>query len=192
MARVEVVEDGVEFPEKRKLDLSIAQPEEKADSDKRQRTEFLAGKNGFVSTNAAEDVEKSEDGGDASEEKEEFQEDDCEYNVGEEEEEEEEEDGDEEFKIVDAKGKGIVVDDKGKGKMVQENSEDEDSDCQNDDDDDDDSSDDSDGDFSDGLDDGDDDDPLAEVDLNNILPSRTRQRRVQPGIHIVNDKDNGD
>ncbi|XWS40531.1 hypothetical protein CRYUN_Cryun17cG0003000 [Craigia yunnanensis] len=29
------------------------------------------------------------------------------------------------------------------------------------------------------------DDPLAEVDLGNILPSRTRRRVVQPGVYIA-------
>ncbi|CAN7040530.1 unnamed protein product, partial [Brassica oleracea var. botrytis] len=31
------------------------------------------------------------------------------------------------------------------------------------------------------------DDPLAEVDLDNILPSRTRRRSIQPGVYISND-----
>ncbi|PPD83222.1 hypothetical protein GOBAR_DD19862 [Gossypium barbadense] len=31
------------------------------------------------------------------------------------------------------------------------------------------------------------DDPLAEVDLDNILPSRTRRRSVHPGLHIAKD-----
>ncbi|OMO85517.1 hypothetical protein CCACVL1_10141 [Corchorus capsularis] len=31
------------------------------------------------------------------------------------------------------------------------------------------------------------DDPLAEVDLDNILPSRTRRRTVQPGVYIAKD-----
>ncbi|TQD89692.1 hypothetical protein C1H46_024827 [Malus baccata] len=53
--------------------------------------------------------------------------------------------------------------------------------------------DDSDDDSSDGgseFEDGDSDlsdDPLAEVDLDNILPSRTRRRQVQPGVYIAND-----
>jgi len=36
------------------------------------------------------------------------------------------------------------------------------------------------------------DDPLAEVDLDNILPSRTRRRTVQPGVYIANDLRNND
>lgn len=76
--------------------------------------------------------------------------------------------------------------DKGKGKMViEEEEEDSDSDSDSDDD---------------GLaggvvgGEGDDsdfcDDPLAEVDLENILPSRTRRRAPQmPGAYLVNDQD---
>lgn len=89
----------------------------------------------------------------------------------EEEEDEEEDDSDDEDsngnpKIVDRKGKGIMRDAKGKGKLVEE-SEDS-SDCG--------SESDADSDLS--------DDPLAEVDLDNILPSRTRRRVVQPGVYI--------
>ncbi|KAL0694346.1 hypothetical protein Bca4012_061526 [Brassica carinata] len=35
------------------------------------------------------------------------------------------------------------------------------------------------------------DDPLAEVDLDNILPSRTRRRSIQPGVYISNDLGGG-
>ncbi|GMH25684.1 hypothetical protein Nepgr_027527 [Nepenthes gracilis] len=71
--------------------------------------------------------------------------------------------------VVDRKGKGILI----------EGSEEE----EEEDDDDDDSSDD-----GDNLSDGDSDlsdDPLAEVDLDNILPSRTRRRVVHPGAYIA-------
>ncbi|KAM6549509.1 hypothetical protein CsatB_021185 [Cannabis sativa] len=91
----------------------------------------------------------------------------------------------EEEEEVDHKGKGITREDKGKGKLIVEE-EDED-----DDDDDDDSSN---GGGSE-LEDGDSDlsdDPLAEVDLDNILPSRTRRRQVQPGVYIANDKANAE
>lgn len=83
---------------------------------------------------------------------------------------------------ADRKGKGITRDDKGKGKLIAEE--------------DDEGGEDSDGDSSDGgseLEDGDSDlsdDPLAEVDLDNILPSRTRRRQVQPGVYIANDLGN--
>ncbi|XP_048434749.1 transcription initiation factor TFIID subunit 11 isoform X3 [Pyrus x bretschneideri] len=91
-------------------------------------------------------------------------------------EEEEEEDEKSNGKAeMDRKGKGIMRDDKGKGKLVEE-----------DDDDSDDDSSDGGSEFEDGDSDLS-DDPLAEVDLDNILPSRTRRRQVQPGVYIAND-----
>ncbi|KAL3530045.1 hypothetical protein ACH5RR_009367 [Cinchona calisaya] len=69
--------------------------------------------------------------------------------------------------IIDPKGKGIMRDDKGKGKLVEESENS--SDCG--------SVTDADTDLS--------DDSLAEVDLDNILPSRTRRRKVQPGVCIL-------
>jgi len=79
--------------------------------------------------------------------------------------------------------------DKGKGKMVVEEEE-ESSDSDSD-------SDESDGVIDGAGEDGDDsdfcDDPLAEVDLENILPSRTRRRAPQqPGAYLVNDQDGDD
>lgn len=76
----------------------------------------------------------------------------------------------------------VVVDRKGKGILVEENDGDDDS---SDDDDDDEDS-------SDGWNQSEDesdlsDDPLAEVDLDNILPSRTRRRVIRPGEFVVND-----
>ncbi|EOY02912.1 hypothetical protein QUC31_017929 [Theobroma cacao] len=76
---------------------------------------------------------------------------------------------------VDRKGKGILIEDA--------------KDSDDDDDDDDDSSDG--GDESEGESDLS-DDPLAEVDLDNILPSRTRRRVVQPGVYIAKDVGNND
>ncbi|CAL9014887.1 unnamed protein product [Prunus brigantina] len=76
---------------------------------------------------------------------------------------------------VDRKGKGIMRDDKGKGKLIEE-----------DDDDSDDDSSDGGSEFEDGDSDLS-DDPLAEVDMDNILPSRTRRRQVQPGVYMAND-----
>ncbi|CAN7134316.1 hypothetical protein HID58_030938 [Brassica napus] len=87
---------------------------------------------------------------------------------GEEEEEEE----------VDRKGKGISREDKGKGKMIEVE--------ESDDSDDDDDEDDEDGEEYDESDLS--DDPLTEVDLDNILPSRTRRRSIQPGVFISNDR----
>ncbi|KAI3748166.1 hypothetical protein L6452_11074 [Arctium lappa] len=76
---------------------------------------------------------------------------------------------------IDRKGKGIMKDDKGKGKLIEESEED---------DSDDDGVSESDGDDDDDLS----DDPLAEVDLDNILPSRTRRRTAPPGVRISSDK----
>ncbi|CAN6902109.1 unnamed protein product [Brassica oleracea] len=99
--------------------------------------------------------------------------------VGEEEEEEEEEEDSIEDEI-DRKGKGISREDKGKGKLIEVDESDDS------DDDDDDDDDDEDGDEYDESDLS--DDPLAEVDLDNILPSRTRRRSIQPGVYISNDR----
>ncbi|KAL2234142.1 UNVERIFIED_CONTAM: hypothetical protein Sindi_1146400 [Sesamum indicum] len=182
MADVKAVDEGSQFPEKRKLDLpnpvNNALEEEKidADSNKRQKIEIPSGI-------AAESEGRLNNSAAAEEEDGEEDEDEEDYNA------EQDEDGDEETENVDRKGKGIMTDPKGKGKMVEES---EDDDSEGDDDDDDDSSDDSDSDFSDGLDESDmEDDPLAEVDLGNILPSRTRQKHVQPGVRIISDPEKG-
>ncbi|CAN8305378.1 unnamed protein product [Cochlearia groenlandica] len=91
--------------------------------------------------------------------------------------EEEEEDLSEDEIVNDRKGKGISREDKGKGKLIEEEEEDDDSEDIDDDEDVDDESD-----FS--------DDPLAEVDLDNILSSRTRRRSSQPGLFISNNNNN--
>ncbi|CAL5192987.1 unnamed protein product [Lathyrus oleraceus] len=94
--------------------------------------------------------------------------------------EDDEEDDSEGERVVDRKGKGILRDDKGKGKLIEEDDDDDEDD---DSDDSDDSDDDSDGNVS-GSDSDFSDDPLAEVDLDNILPSRTRRRPAYSGVHI--------
>ncbi|KAJ9132873.1 hypothetical protein P3X46_033699 [Hevea brasiliensis] len=102
------------------------------------------------------------------------------------EEEEEDDDGDyeDEEEEEEDNGEAAVVDRKGKGIMVEEEEDDD--------------SDDDDIDSSDGGSelDGDgselEDDPLAEVDLDNILPSRTRRRAAQPGVYVANDHGNDD
>jgi len=86
-------------------------------------------------------------------------------------------DDDEEEQEDNRKGKGIMRDDKGKGKMIVEEEDDDD-----DDSDEDSASDDDGSDFS--------NDSLTEVDLNNILPSRTRGRTVSSGVHIAGDSGN--
>lgn len=88
--------------------------------------------------------------------------------------------GDHEEEDDDVDGNGeeeVEADRKGKGILIEEDDEE---------DDDDDSSDggvqsDGDSDLS--------DDPLAEVDLDNILPSRTRRRVTRPGEFVANDLD---
>ncbi|GMN57427.1 hypothetical protein TIFTF001_026541 [Ficus carica] len=122
------------------------------------------------------------------------EEDDCEGYGSDDEEGEDDDDDDEEGDgeksnngEADRKGKGILRDDKGKGKLIVEEEEDDDDDDSDDDD------------SSDGggseLDSDLSDDSLAEVDLDNVLPSRTRQRPVHPpppGVFIANDLGNYD
>ncbi|KAL3347080.1 hypothetical protein AABB24_025479, partial [Solanum stoloniferum] len=74
---------------------------------------------------------------------------------------------------VDRKGKGILRDDKGKGKLIEDSDDDDSSDFGSD------SDVDSDTDLSDDL--------LAEIDLGNIIPSRTRRRTHQSGLKISDD-----
>ncbi|KAL6493851.1 hypothetical protein OROGR_031760 [Orobanche gracilis] len=190
MADVKAVDEGVELPEKSKVDTptSIDKPPEenkdKSDSNKRQRIEAPSDKNGSLSHPAVKNVAQQDehnDGATVDDDNVDDDENDDEEDYNADEDEDGDEDVNGEVEIVDKKGKGIMRDDKGKGKVV-EDSEDDDSD----------SSDDSDSDFSDGLDGSDlEDDPLAEVDLDNILPSRTRQRQMQPGVRILGDPNKG-
>ncbi|XP_010528139.1 PREDICTED: glutamic acid-rich protein [Tarenaya hassleriana] len=89
--------------------------------------------------------------------------------LGADEEKEEADDEEEEARReaeADRKGKGIMRDDREKGKLIEDDDSDEDEE-------------------DDGNGDSDlSDDPLAEVDLDNILPSRTRRRAMQPGFYI--------
>ncbi|XVE84225.1 hypothetical protein DITRI_Ditri16bG0153500 [Diplodiscus trichospermus] len=103
--------------------------------------------------------------------------------------EEEEEDDDDDYEDDDdehdeeEENGNATVDRKGKGILIEEEKQ---------------SSVDDDGDSSGGGDESEyesdlSDDPLAEVDLDNILPSRTRRRVVQPGVYIARDVgNNGD
>ncbi|KAK4786167.1 hypothetical protein SAY86_002856 [Trapa natans] len=113
----------------------------------------------------------------------------CESDEDDEEDDEDYEDIEESARrVVDVKGKSILNDDKGKGKLIVDEDEDEeDSDVHETDDND---SSDSDGDVRSGSDSDWSDDPLAEVDLDNILPSRTRRRRSQSGIILADKKGN--
>ncbi|KAJ6965393.1 hypothetical protein NC652_003315 [Populus alba x Populus x berolinensis] len=102
---------------------------------------------------------------------------------GEGEDEDEEEDGEEEdgdYEDEEENKEEAVVDRKGKGIMIEEGDDDEDDD---------------DGSELEGGDDSEEaeeDDPLAEVDLDNILPSRTRRKVVHPGVYIAAAADDDD
>ncbi|KAJ8566876.1 hypothetical protein K7X08_019084 [Anisodus acutangulus] len=88
-------------------------------------------------------------------------------------EEDEEDYEDDDEAEVDRKGKGILRDDKGKGKMIEDSDDDSSDDFGSESDADSDTS------LSDDL--------LAEVDLGNIIPSRTRRRTYQSGLKISDD-----
>ncbi|GER32343.1 F13K23.8 protein [Striga asiatica] len=170
MADMKSVDEGAELPEKRRPENP---EEEELDPSKRQKIEPLPEKNGIAGKISSE-LDKNSSPEDED--------------VENEDDDDEDEDEDE---IVDQKGKGVVIDLKGKGKMVDEDDEDDE------DDDEDGSSDDSsDSDLSGDEVDGSDweDDPLLEVDLNNILPSRTRKGggRVNSGVRFFgNDHSTG-
>lgn len=161
MADVENQQES-SFPVKRKSDLCCQEKDNVASKaqklDPSSNSTGSESKDGEVNGSGVENL--------AAEEKKEG-------GDGEDEDEEEEEEEE-----VDRKGKGISREDKGKGKMIEVEESDES--------DDDDDEDDEDGDEYDESDLS--DDPLAEVDLDNILPSRTRRRSIQPGVFISNDR----
>ncbi|XVF57710.1 hypothetical protein PTKIN_Ptkin07bG0004000 [Pterospermum kingtungense] len=102
-------------------------------------------------------------------------------NDPEEEDDDYEDDDDEDDELDEDEDNGnAAVDRKGKGVLVEE---------KNDSEDDDDTGSSDGGNGSEGESDLS-DDPLAEVDLDNILPSRTRRRAVQPGVYIAKDGGN--
>ena len=106
---------------------------------------------------------------------------DAEEEEGEEEEDEDAYEDDDDHDDEEKDG-NVSVDRKGKGILIEEEKD-------SDDDDDDDSS----GGGNESEDESDlSDDPLAEVDLDNILPSRTRRRVVQPGVYIAKNVGNND
>lgn len=162
MADVENQQDS-SFPAKRKSDLCCQEQDNVANKAQKLNP----------SSSSTDSESKDENGVPGDLTAEEKQDD----GVGDEEEEEEEEEDSIEVEI-DRKGKGISREDKGKGKLIEVD--------ESDDSDDDDDDDDEDGDEYDESDLS--DDPLAEVDLDNILPSRTRRRSIQPGVYISNDR----
>lgn len=162
-------EDAVAYPKKNlKIDDSV--------EDNNQNPEF------FDHNSSVAEVKNDKDGiFTAASEAGPKQEDE---NGDEEDEDDDNEDGEEGEEYngkaeADRKGKGVMRDAKGKGKLIAEEEDEDDED--------------SDDDSSDGgseLEDVDSDlsdDPLAEVDLDNILPSRTRRKQVQSGVYIAND-----
>lgn len=172
-------EDEPALPSKRKPDpCSI----DKIDELKKQKADTSDSTR--LITDEKIDKDEAELGSDTDDE------DDSELEDSEEEEESEDEDKGNEHSNgkskADRKGKGILREDKGKGKLIDEDESGSDST-------DDDAESVGNG-FSDLS-----DDPLAEVDLDNILPSRTRRRVVQPGAYIASnlgkeddDSDNSD
>lgn len=136
--------------------------------------------NGTENISIQGDVNKGVEEAEEDEDEEDYEaegEDDDNEDEDEDEEDDEEDDSDDDHsngnaEVVDRKGKGIMTDDKGKGKLIEESEDSKEQGSESD----------GDSDLS--------DDPLAEVDLDNILPTRTRSRRrvVQPGIHIADNQ----
>ncbi|CAA2982835.1 Hypothetical predicted protein [Olea europaea subsp. europaea] len=158
------------------VDETLDKEEREADPTKKRKLETLSHNDAFSC--AADDKKAELKQSSYPEDEEEDEYDDEEDYEGEEDDDEQQSDGEE--AIVNSKGKGIARDDKGKGKLIEES----------DLDDDDDSSVDGESELS-GVDSDLSDDPLAEVDLDNILPSRTRRGAAQPGLHISNDRNQG-
>ncbi|CAF2112754.1 hypothetical protein Bca4012_095594 [Brassica carinata] len=175
MADVENQQDS-SFPAKRKSDLccqeqdNVANKAQKLNPSSSSSADSESGvENLKIGTESSISLEKDENGVPDDHTAEEKQGDGVGY------EDEEEEDSIE--VEIDRKGKGISREDKGKGKLIEV---DESDDSDDDDDDDEDGDEYDESDLS--------DDPLAEVDLDNILPSRTRRRSIQPGVYISNDR----
>ncbi|KAA8548278.1 hypothetical protein F0562_004461 [Nyssa sinensis] len=163
MAEVKNDEEEHALPAKRKPDLCSVDNDE--DLKKKQKLETCPDNNSsaaeYKKIDEADDDEEDFEGEDEDED--------------EDDEDDEDEDDDEHSNgnaEIDRKGKGILREDKGKGKLIEESDDSSVGVSESD----------GDSDLS--------DDPLAEVDLDNILPSRTRRRAVQPGIYLSNDHGN--
>ncbi|XP_050946230.1 histone H2A.Z-specific chaperone CHZ1 [Cucumis melo] len=193
MAEITNRKEEVAFDAKRKPADSCFQPKEES-SNKIQKLEVVEGEEScnYVKNNAENGDHKGSDeqidnvSSTVLEGKDDDGVDGASLDAGDEEEDYEDEDDSEDDEkssgkvAADRKGKGIMKDDKGKGKLIEED----------DDDDDEDSSDD--GSDLDSEESDLSDDPLAEVDLDNILPSRTRRRMVHPGVYFATDLANDD
>lgn len=211
MAETRSVQQECALPAKRKPDLTSSNADEDppsktpkaadkingdSNSDGGAKTTVQAEDNGAAKTEVTDAAGRSgDDLRKDEEEEEEVQH--CEsYEDDEEDDEDYDEDDDVEEgtgRVADVKGKGILKDDKGKGKgkLIVDDDDDEEEDSDIDEPDDTDSSD-SGGDVRSGSDNDWSDDPLAEVDLDNILPSRTRRRRAQTGIVFADNRRNTD
>ncbi|XP_018438510.1 uncharacterized protein LOC108810944 [Raphanus sativus] len=179
MADVENQQDS-SFPVKRKSDLCCQDQDNVANKAQKLNPSSSSAdsesKDGQVNGSGVENLSSSTDEKLVTESSLEKAAEENKQEVEEEDEEEEEEDLIE--AEIDRKGKGIAREDKGKGKLIEFDESDDSDDDDNEDDEDVDEYDESD--LS--------DDPLAEVDLDNILPSRTRRRSIQPGVFISNDR----
>ncbi|XP_050938802.1 uncharacterized protein LOC127148650 [Cucumis melo] len=176
MAEITNREEEVTFDAKQKPADSCFQPKE-GRSNKIQKLEVVEGEEScnYVKNNAENVLEGKDDDGvdgaslDAGDEKEDYEDED-----------DSEEDEKSSGKVAaNRKGEGIMKDDKGNRKLIEE-----------DDDDNEDSSDD--GSDLDSEESNLSDDPLAEIDLDNILPLRTRRRTVHPRVYFATDLANDD
>ncbi|KAJ6965392.1 hypothetical protein NC652_003315 [Populus alba x Populus x berolinensis] len=167
------------LPAKRKLDDDpIPENDQEQDnhSNKSQKIDSLSNNSPVIQEKLTENSQTLEHSIDS-------QNDIVQEGEDEDEDEDEEEDGEEEdgdYEDEEENKEEAVVDRKGKGIMIEEGDDDEDDD---------------DGSELEGGDDSEEaeeDDPLAEVDLDNILPSRTRRKVVHPGVYIAAAADDDD
>lgn len=152
-----ITEVGDELSKKKKLDIPSVDEDELMPRDVEDSKGVSEAENSGTQLNEEVEVEDEDD--EDEDEEEDYEDDD------------EDEDGSEQSndgpEVNDPKGKGILKDEKGKGKLIEESEDSDDSGT---------GSSDGESDLS--------DDPLTEVDLNNILPSRTRSCAVKPRASI--------
>lgn len=151
-----ITEVGAALSKKQKLEIPSVDEDELLAQDVEGSKDVSEAENSGTQLIEEVEVEVEDEDKDEDEDEEDYEDDD------------DDEDEDEDGPVVnDPKGKGILKDEKGKGKLIEESED----------------SDDSGTDGSDGESDLS-DDPLTEVDLNNILPSRTRSCSVKPRASI--------